>query len=140
MGRAMFYREISQSFEVPVQGRGFYGRNNVKIRQMIRECSIVYGIRTKLPEIQIRQETVIIRQQSREATDVRSEKEIVKVPKLELKEAKLVPENVPETDTNNVRNRNMSENDIKLKKKIDEIFFNEKFVPDHLNELENELE
>ena len=56
------------------------------------------------------------------------------VPKLKLDEC-------PKTgDTNEISERKLSDKETKLNQRIDEIFFNEKFVKEHLDELEVELD
>ena len=47
--------------------------------------------------------------------------------------------NVTENDKHGYGKRDLSEEEIKLKKTIDNIFFNKLFVNQHLDELENEL-
>ena len=43
-------------------------------------------------------------------------------------------------DTSEISERKFSDEETKLNQRIDEIFFNEKFVKEHLDELEIELE
>jgi len=66
---------------------------------------------------------------------VESKQKIVNVPKLELKQH--ASENYHE---HSLKNRNLSDEELKLKKKIDDIFFNKLFAKQHLEELENDLE
>ena len=47
--------------------------------------------------------------------------------------------NVSENEKQGYGKRDLSEEEIKLKKTIDNIFFNKLFVSQHLDELENEL-
>ena len=56
------------------------------------------------------------------------------VPKLQLNEC------LETVDTSEVSERKFSDEETKLNQRIDEIFFNEKFVKEHLDELEIELE
>ena len=85
-------------------------------------------------------ETVILQKhanipESNKNQTVESNPEISIVPKLKLEEH--VSENA---HMHNLGNENLSEEGVKLKNKIDDIIFNELFVKQHLDELENELE
>lgn len=55
------------------------------------------------------------------------------------KESKQKVVNVSKNDKHGYGKRDLSEEEIKLKKTIDNIFFNKLFVNQHLDELENEL-
>ena len=62
------------------------------------------------------------------------ESDFEKVPKLQLDEC------LETVDTSEISERKFSDEETKLNQRIDEIFFNEKFVKEHLDELEIELE
>ena len=60
-----------------------------------------------------------------------SKQNIIDVPKLECKE---------HDRDDSLEKRNLSDEEIKLKKKIDDMFFNKLFAKQHLDDLENDLE
>ena len=108
-------------------------------KKKIQNCPSLKKISTFRLESSIL-ETVILQKhanihESNKNQTVDSNPEISIVPKLKLEEH--VSENA---HIHNLGNENLSEEGVKLKNKIDDIIFNELFVKQHLDELENELE